>query len=66
MFVCLIQHQICTFGICLLALFCKKKKRYQEGQVITNYFVQGPFFNLSKSIVYSQTPDTEGTTKCLY
>ena len=54
-FGCLTQRQICK-GICLLALFCKKKKDIKKGQVIPNEFTQVSLLYLSNSIMYSQTP----------
>ena len=57
MFGCLTQRQICKLGICLLALFCKKKKKdIKKGQVIPNEFTQVSLLYLSNSIMYSQTP----------
>ena len=56
MFGCLTQRQICKLGICLLALFCKKKKDIKKGQVIPNEFTQVSLLYLSNSIMYSQTP----------
>ena len=56
MFGCLTKRQICKLGICLLALFCKKKKDIKKGQVIPNEFTQVSLLYLSNSIMYSQTP----------